>query len=374
MPCLGEGSERHLTNEELVAEIQAGINVQDNMAALYQQNRPLMIDIAYPFTGFGEMDDLLQEAYFGLERAVRGFNPTLGFKFMTYAESGIRQSMRQYCQKNGRLNRVPPALLERISKYQEYRSNILAATGEEPDDASYMALLGISVEKLKELRKYMEPNVPISFESPIPGTDDLCIADTIPDEFDLEGSVVEAIAKQQAKTAIWDAVDELPARYHEIIEGEFRRGEPLHVAADRLNISVERVRKLRCRAQRLLRDNWKIIEAAKVYDYGSSQLYHWGISRFAQTHTSSVEYIAMKHLELEDSRKQLVDRGRQLNTTVPVIVHRIRQTTGGYTPVGVAKLNELNAYVEQMVQECQEYKKNQRKKKADSNKKATETP
>lgn len=38
-----------MTNEELVALIQAGDHVQDNMGQLYQQNRKFIAKLVYPF-------------------------------------------------------------------------------------------------------------------------------------------------------------------------------------------------------------------------------------------------------------------------------------------------------------------------------------
>ena len=60
-----------MTNEELVALIQAGVDVQENMGQLYQQNRNFIVGIALPYSKSCELDDLMQEAYFGLENAVQ---------------------------------------------------------------------------------------------------------------------------------------------------------------------------------------------------------------------------------------------------------------------------------------------------------------
>lgn len=68
-----------MTNEELVDLIQAGDHVQDNMGLLYQQNRRFITGIALPFSSSVELDDLMQEAYFGLEKAVSKYDPTLGY-------------------------------------------------------------------------------------------------------------------------------------------------------------------------------------------------------------------------------------------------------------------------------------------------------
>lgn len=92
-----------MTNEELVALIQAGVDVQENMAQLYQQNRRFITKIALPYSNTCELEDLVQEAYFGLEKAAKKFEPDRGFKFLTYAENWIRQVIHRYCQNNGNL-------------------------------------------------------------------------------------------------------------------------------------------------------------------------------------------------------------------------------------------------------------------------------
>ena len=126
-----------MTNEELVALIQAGDHVQDNMGLLYQQNRRFITGIALPFSSSVELDDLMQEAYFGLEKAVSKYDPTLGYAFLTYAENHIRLSIQRYCQNCGRLKRVPVHVLEQISKYQKFRSDFQAVVGDEPTDEEY---------------------------------------------------------------------------------------------------------------------------------------------------------------------------------------------------------------------------------------------
>ena len=78
-----------MTNEELVALIQAGVDVQENMGQLYQQNRNFIVGIALPYSKSCELDNLMQEAYFGLEKAVQRFEPDRDVLFISYAGSGM---------------------------------------------------------------------------------------------------------------------------------------------------------------------------------------------------------------------------------------------------------------------------------------------
>lgn len=108
-----------MTNEELVALIQAGDHVQDNMGQLYQQNREFIVKIALPYSKSVELEDLVQEAYFGLEKAVQRYDPTTGFKFLTYAEDCIRGTIQRYCQKKRQLEAASCSYIGRHFKVSE---------------------------------------------------------------------------------------------------------------------------------------------------------------------------------------------------------------------------------------------------------------
>lgn len=133
-----------MTNEELVALIQAGVDVQENMGQLYQQNRNFIVKIVLPYSKSCEMDDLMQEAYFGLEKAVQRFEPDRDVLFISYAGIWIRNVIQRYCQNNGNLKRVPVHVVVRISKYLRFRDDYRMTVGEEPSDNQYCAFLGIA--------------------------------------------------------------------------------------------------------------------------------------------------------------------------------------------------------------------------------------
>ena len=59
-----------MTNEELVRLIQDGIDTKANLWELYDRNRGFIADTVGRYSAYAEMDDLMQEAYFGLARAV----------------------------------------------------------------------------------------------------------------------------------------------------------------------------------------------------------------------------------------------------------------------------------------------------------------
>ena len=94
---------------------------------LIESNYRLVISIAkkYHRKNF-DFDDLLQESSTGLIKAVDRFDPTLGFKFSTYASWWIRQAALQYLNENETNIKVPThsrmlnnKILEFIKSYEE---------------------------------------------------------------------------------------------------------------------------------------------------------------------------------------------------------------------------------------------------------------
>lgn len=106
-----------MTNEELVEQIQNGVNVQENMGILYEQNIGFITNIVHTFSAYAEEEDLMQEAYIGLHKAVEGFDASKGFLFLTYAPHQIRHQCRRYIEDYSRTNRIPVHMLQKISVY-----------------------------------------------------------------------------------------------------------------------------------------------------------------------------------------------------------------------------------------------------------------
>lgn len=55
-----------MTNEQLVARIQAGENTAENMLQLWQQTKAYIYKVAKRYSGTAEMDDLCKRDTWGL--------------------------------------------------------------------------------------------------------------------------------------------------------------------------------------------------------------------------------------------------------------------------------------------------------------------
>lgn len=140
------------TNEQLVQKIKAGEDVTGNMAKLWQQNRNLVYLIARKYAKTEtDMDDLMQEGYLGMHRAIEPYDLSTGVPFLSYASFWIRQGMQRYSQDNKHLH-IPYNLQEKVLQYQRFLNVYQMRFGKEPTDEQICFRMGISYEALDRLK------------------------------------------------------------------------------------------------------------------------------------------------------------------------------------------------------------------------------
>ena len=71
-----------LTNEQLIHEIKCGRNVKSNMYLLYSQNITLLKRWSKGYINSFGADDVLQECYIALHKAVQTFDFKKEYKYL----------------------------------------------------------------------------------------------------------------------------------------------------------------------------------------------------------------------------------------------------------------------------------------------------
>ena len=190
-----------MTNEQIVTEIRNGYSVTDNMQLLYESNLPLIKRFLKPYTAYEPMEDLLQEAYFGLVEAVQHYETSKNVRFMTYAEYWIRQSVQRYLEKCGSVIKIPSHTRQKIARYKKTVQELGQGLGRVPTDNEIADKMRISVGLLPELKIQMQGVA--SLDTPLSDDSNLTLADTVQTDYSLEDETIDKIYAERSKSELW---------------------------------------------------------------------------------------------------------------------------------------------------------------------------
>ena len=229
-----------MTNEKLVELIRLGNHAL--MGELYEQNRLFILQIARRICG-NDTEDAMQDAYFGLDAAVRRYDPNVGALFMTYAAHHIRTAInRGRCA----VKRVPEWVqlkAYRINKAQEALTHTLDRA---PSNTELAAYIGCTAEDIASTLTAVEP--PQSLDLPL--AEDLTLADILCDSsVDVERKALETVQAGTVRLIL----RELPPDEQHAAELNFIRGFNCNKTAAVLHMTEKDTRRLINSAARHLR-------------------------------------------------------------------------------------------------------------------------
>lgn len=280
-----------MTNEELVEQIQNGVNVQENMGILYEQNIGFITNIVHTFSAYAEEEDLMQEAYIGLHKAVEGFDASKGFLFLTYAPHQIRHQCRRYIEDYSRTNRIPVHMLQKISVYKK----LLAEHHGNLTEEIVRDEIGLTKKQYDFMMQVINQESVVSIDTQIrtDADDNLTIGDCIADSTDIEGDAVE----NDCKNRIWGIVDNiLNDKQKDVITSYFMNQQTYSAIGETMGCSRERIRQIKEKAVSILKEIKELQDLAEFWGYDSMMAY---------TGRNRVENIAIRHIEVEQDIARL---------------------------------------------------------------------
>lgn len=225
----------------------------DDMAfqKLVEANLRFVISVAKQYQGNSmELSDLINEGNIGLMKAVSKYDPSRGFKFISYAVWWIRQSIMQALGDNGRMVRLPLNQVSAINKIRKASAAFLQENEREPTEAELAAIT--ELPEFKVIESLTNAGSHVSFDKPISDDNEGTMLDVMPDD---GPRTDESVDRESLRTDIDQVLMVLNTRERDIIRLAFGLGcqeLTLEEIGDRYDLTRERVRQVKAKAIRKL--------------------------------------------------------------------------------------------------------------------------
>ena len=286
-----------MTNEELIEEIQAGRNEQENLLQLWEQNRGLVRQIAWKYAAFADLEELLQEGYIAMHKAAYAYDPARG-AFSTFLYSALPRAFSRYIGQQAALQ-LPEAIRRQIGELEQMESAFLLEHGRYPTNWEACCLLETTPEQLEKVRRCRLLAGVDSLDRPIDQEGgETPLSGSVAAPGDAIGEVEEEIYQEGMKAAVWAAVDSLEPEESEVIRRRYAAGQSMKEIGESHGEPPAWVVKVEARAlrhlgqgrrRRLLLPYWEEIHSAGMKGVG--------VKRFRETWTSATEREALRLME-----------------------------------------------------------------------------
>jgi RNA polymerase nonessential primary-like sigma factor len=218
-------------------------------------NLRFVISIARRYENRGiPLLDLIEEGNLGLIHAAKKFNPTLGFRFSTYAVWWIKESISSAVLNQTRTIRLPIRLARSVNKYYFISKSLQQKHGKKVNVKDIATELNESIEKTRKLENLIEK---------VNSLDELISGDDYPQH---EKIADETLKTPEAQMIIKDRnrvllkhIESLNFIQKEVILRRFGLLKDSPTTFDdigeELGLSRERIRQIQVQALKILRDN-----------------------------------------------------------------------------------------------------------------------
>lgn len=259
-----------MTNEEFITRYRNG--EEEASFELWQRLQSAIKKIAFRYPA-DVREDLIQESYFSLLKAIENFKE--GEYFAPYFVRVCKTDFTRYVLKQG----IRPEYIEYIERnVTRYEAEFLDNNDRKPNDAEIKRALNITQSQLDSARSPKEAK---SLDEPL-NDEGFTIGETLPASVDIEGDYLE----QEEKEIIWEEVEK--CKHPEIIRQTFIDNKTVKEIAEHEGLTDSQVITRRKSDLSQLRRNRLIKEIFAL------NFKHVGGRQFQRTHTSEEELFILQ--------------------------------------------------------------------------------
>ncbi len=240
--------------EEIELAIKVRENDQKSLEKLIKANLRFVVSVAKQYQNQGlSLGDLINEGNLGLIKAAKRFDPTRGFKFISYAVWWIRQSILQALAEQSRIVRLPLNRVGALNKIGKKFSELEQEFEREPSPSEIAEQLDMSLYEVDKTLQISGRH--LSVDQPFVQGEDNKLLDVMADDNQLPPDY--SLMKESLRTEVERALKSLTDREAEVIRLYFgiEREHPLTLEeiGEKFNLTRERVRQIKEKAIRRLR-------------------------------------------------------------------------------------------------------------------------
>ena len=248
------GKEDLITVEEEV-ELAQRIRKGDQRALekLTRANLRFVVSVAKQYQNQGlSLPDLINEGNLGLIKAAEKFDETRGFKFISYAVWGIRQSILQALAEQSRIVRLPLNQVGSLNKINKAFSRFEQEHERRPSPEELAETLDLPAEKVADTLRVSGRH--ISVDAPFVEGEDNSLLDVLVND---DSPVADkTLINESLSTEVERALATLTERERDIIRLFFGincQEMTLEEIGEKFGLTRERVRQIKEKAIRRLR-------------------------------------------------------------------------------------------------------------------------
>ena len=216
--------------------------------ALIEGNLRFVVSVSRNFT-HREMPgcDLVSEGNVGLMKSVDRFDPTCGFKVITYGVWWVKQMMQQLIVEKGRTVRLPNNRIAQNQKVFKVAKEMEKRLGRAPTPHEISVKTGLKVEHIIST---MEAKIkPLSIDAPLKEGENGTFLDILESQDSARPD--DTLVQNSISEELHEIIEKLSKREREIITSYYGIGKPnsftetLEHIGKKLNLTRERVRQVR---------------------------------------------------------------------------------------------------------------------------------